>query len=209
MRARGRWITASLLTLVAALAVAFVIVAASNPWHYTALMPWGRTGVAVSILLVAISGLVLAAVLVVRGVRGRIGLTGGAIVLALAVMGGGVLYGSLDFVDTDRGPAQVAAVSPSGRYELVAFRGSALFGGHQQVIRVRSRAGLGSREAGENLACFMSIDDGWPAPDKVLSGVRFTGETAVEVTTKDGATWQTSFDPGTLLAVSRLSKGCE
>nr|BFE57698.1 hypothetical protein GCM10020063_022240 [Dactylosporangium thailandense] len=205
MSARGRWVLASALGVVAALAVAGAITAGNNPKHYVHLMPYGRPGAVVTVLVVAPLLLEAAAWLVLRNRIAR-GISAGiAVVLALAMCAEGARFtAGADSFGTDPRRVTVLGVGPGGRFELVRLQFSSI-GLGADIVRVRSREGLRSREAGQDLACFVVPFDHDAAPERTFASARFVGGTTVEVTTADGTAWTTAFDQQTLLAAQTLS----
>jgi hypothetical protein len=202
---RQRWVLASVLGVVAALAVAGAIAAGTNPRHYVHLMPYGRPGVVVTVLVVASLLLGAAAWLVLRNRIARGIAAGATVVLALAMCATGAQFtAAADAFGADPRSVTVLGIAPGGRFELVRLEYSSI-GLGADIVRVRSREGLRSREAGQNLACFVVPFDHDATPDRTFATARFIGGTTVEVTTADGTAWTTAFDPHTLLAAQTLS----
>ncbi|MGY0004230.1 hypothetical protein [Micromonospora sp. I033] len=205
-----RRVMATALTGLAVVAVPAVLVAQRNPWHYVHLMPFGRSSVVAAVLFAAPVLLGIAAWLVLRPVLARAAAVV-ATVLALVAPCGGLLflpgtsvYG-LHGVEPDR-DTEVAALSPGGSFEVVLLRYRGFMTGFD-ILRIRSRAGLTSREANQDLACFATPFDGLP-PDGTFDSARFLSDHEIEVRTESGQPWTTRFDPHTLLATSTLSHGC-
>lgn len=202
---RRRWVLASALGVMAALAVASAIAAGNNPRHYVHLMPYGRPGVVLTVLVVAPLLLGAAVWLVLRNRIARGIAAGVAVVLALGVCAEGARFtAEADALGADPSSVTILGVASGGRFELVRLRYRSI-GLGADVVRVRSREGLRSREAGQDLACFVVPFDHDAAPDRTFAAGRFVGGTTVEVTTADGAAWTTTFDPHTLLAARTLS----
>jgi hypothetical protein len=194
-----------MLTGVAALAVAGAIVAGSNSGRYVRVMPFGRPGVVVTVFVVASVLLGVSAWLVLRHRIARGIAAGIAVVLAVAMCASGARFTAEAGVSgADPSSVAVLGVAPGGRFELVRLQYESI-GPGADVVRIRSRDGLRSREAGQDLACFAVPFDHDAAPDHTFAGARFVGDTEVEVTTADGAAWVTTFDPRTLLAAQTLS----
>jgi hypothetical protein len=99
--------------------------------------------------------------------------------------------------------SEVFAVSPQGRYELVwRLHDYPLTSGRYETVRVRSRAGLASRESAEDLVRCDDSDVGrwWvtTASSLIAAGdVSFVDETTVQVTS-GGSTQVVRFDAATL-----------
>ncbi|MCM0676160.1 hypothetical protein NCC78_15895 [Micromonospora phytophila] len=206
-----RRVIASVLTGLVVVAVPAVFVARRNPWHYVHLMPFGRSLVGAAALFAAPVLLGIAAWLVLRPVLAR-AVVVVATVLALVAPCGGLLfltgrsvYG-LQGVEP-YGDTEVVALSPGGSFEVVLLRYREWMTGFD-ILRIRSRAGLSSREANQDLACFATPFDGLP-PEGTLDSARFLSEHEIEVRTEAGQPWTTRFDPHTLLADSILSHGCQ
>ncbi len=204
--ARYRWALAVAVCLVAVLAVAGVLIAGSNPWHYVRLTPFGRPGVVVSVLVIAPLLVGFGSWLVLRNRSARWVAGGVAIVVALAMCATGSRFASGDATFGAEPAVTVVGVAPDGRFELVKRRYES-FGGIADVVRIRSRDGMRSREAGQDLACFSRPSDA-AAPDHAFGSARFVGDTEVEVTGADGVAWTTTFDQRTMLAEKTLSRGC-
>ena len=205
MSTRQRWVLASVLAVVAALAVAGAIAAGNNPRHYVHLIPYGRPGVVVTVLVVAPLLLGAAAWLVLRNRIARGIAAGVAVVLAVAMCADGARFtAEATAFGTDPSSVTVLGVAPGGRFELVRLQYKSM-GLGADIVRVRSREGLRSREAGQDLACFAVPFDHDTTPDRTYAAARFVGDTMVEVTTADGTAWTTTFDPHTLLAAQTLT----
>ncbi|MER7456372.1 hypothetical protein [Micromonospora sp. NPDC126480] len=207
----GRRVTAIVLTGLAVVAVSAVLVARHNPWHYVHLMPFGRSSVVALVLFAAPVLLGVAAWLVLRPALARL-LAVVATVLALVAPCSGLkflpgpsVYG-LDGTEP-YGNTEVVAVSPGGSFEVVLLRYRQWMAGFD-ILRIRSRAGLWSREADQDLACFETSFDGLP-PEDTFDTARFLSDHEIEVRTEAGQPWTTGFDPHNLLAVSTLSHGCQ
>ncbi|MEV0810371.1 hypothetical protein [Micromonospora sp. NPDC050200] len=198
---------AAVLTGLVVVAVPAVFVAWRNPWHYVHLMPFGRSSVVAAVLIAVPVLLGIAAWLVLPA---RLAWAVAVVATALAlVMGwngiqfsmGASLYG----YESD-GDSEVVAVSPGGSFEVVVLHYPAFMTGFD-VLRIRSRTGLRSREADQDLACFAVPFDP-VGPEDTFDTARFVSDHEVEVRTEGGEEWTTTFDPHTLLAVSTLSHGC-
>ncbi|MFC8618685.1 hypothetical protein ACFT9M_20045 [Micromonospora purpureochromogenes] len=203
-----RRVMAAVLTGLVVVAVPAVLVAWRNPWHYVHLMPFGRSSVVAAVLIAVPVLLGIAAWLVLPA---RLAWAVAVVATALAlVMGwngfqfsmGASLYG----YESD-GHSKVVAVAPGGSFEVVVLHYPAFMTGFD-VLRIRSRAGLRSREADQDLACFAVPFDP-VGPEDTFDTARFLTDHEVEVRTEAGEEWTTTFDPHTLLAVSTLSHGCD
>ncbi|MER7279003.1 hypothetical protein ABT369_31650 [Dactylosporangium sp. NPDC000244] len=113
--------------------------------------------------------------------------------------GGARFTAGADSFGADPRSVTVLGVAPGGRFELVRLQFSSI-GLGADIVRVRSREGLRSREAGQDLACFVVPFDHDAAPERTFASARFVGGTTVEVTTADGTAWNTAFGQHTLLA---------
>jgi hypothetical protein len=207
MNALRRRVMAIVLTGLVVVAVPAVLVAWRNPWHYVYLMQLGRTSVVAGVLFAAPVLLGTAAWLVLRPVLARV-VAGVATVLALVMAWIGYqasTVASLYGYESDWG-TRVVAVSPAGSFEVVLLHYST-FIASADILRVRSRAGLRSREANQDLACFAMPFD-WPGPEDTFGAARFLSDHEIEVRTEAGQPWTSRFDPHTLLAASTLSHGC-
>ncbi|MGV9809944.1 hypothetical protein [Micromonospora chersina] len=199
------------LTGLAVVAVPAVLVARRNPWHYVHLMPFGRSSVVAAVLFAAPVLLGIGAWLVLRPALARaVAVAATAVALVAPCSGllflpGTSVYG-LHGVEPDR-DTEVVALSPGGSFEVVLLRYREFMTGFD-ILRIRSRAGLQSREANQDLACFVTPFDGLP-PDGTFESARFLSEHEIEVRTESGRPWTTGFDPHTLLAASTLSHGCQ
>ncbi|MEU4479699.1 hypothetical protein AB0F68_16825 [Micromonospora sp. NPDC023966] len=206
-----RRVMAIVLTGLAVVAVPGVLVAWRNPWHYVHLMPFGRRPVVATVLFAAPVLLGIAAWLVLRPALAR-AVAVVATVLALVAPCSGVLFLSgtslygLHGVEP-YGDTEVVALSPGGSFEVVLLHYREFMAGFD-VLRIRSRAGLGSREANQALACFATPFDR-PGPEGIFGAARFLSDHEIEVRTEAGQPWTTRFDPHTLLAASTLSHGCQ
>ncbi|HTJ38033.1 MAG TPA: hypothetical protein VL738_32765 [Dactylosporangium sp.] len=161
-----------MLTVVAALAVAGVIAAGNNPRHYVHLMPYGRPGVIVTVLVVAPLLLGAAAWLVLRNRIARGIAAAVAVVLALAMCADGVRFtAEADAFGTDPSSVTVLGVAPGGRFELVRLQYSSFIGLGADIVRVRSREGLRSREDGQDLACASRQGPGLRTPSRHLQAM--------------------------------------
>ncbi|MFD0585097.1 hypothetical protein [Dactylosporangium darangshiense] len=209
MRARRRWTWAIVLCAVALVAVTGTALAAYNPWRLVRLERFGRPTAVTAALFVAPLLLGVAVWLVVRDWVARGIVAGAALLLAGALCVGGIPL-SVVFSRSGEGPpvsTTVLAVAPGGRFELVDVRYSD-FGFVRDVLRIRSRAGLRSRESAQVLACFRRSYEEQAAPDRVLRSARFVDDTRVELAARDGVAWTTTFDPRTLVAAATLPRGC-
>ncbi|MER7439860.1 hypothetical protein [Micromonospora avicenniae] len=201
-RVMAMTLTGSVVVVVPAVLAAWL-----NPWHYVHLMPFGRPSVVATVLFAVPVVLGIAAWLVLRPALAR-GVAVVAAVLALVVAWRGFQFSteaSLYGHEPD-GEAQVVAVSPAGSFEVVLLHYPAFIAGFD-VLRIRSRAGLRSREANQDLACFATPFDP-VGPEDTFGTARFLSEHEIEVRTEAGQRWTTRLDPRTLLAVSTLSHGC-
>jgi hypothetical protein len=203
-------VMAIVLTGLAIVAVPGVLVAWRNPWHYVHLMPFGRRPVVATVLFAAPVLLGIAAWLVLRPALAR-AVAVVATVLALVAPCSGVVFFSgtslygLHGVEP-YGDTEVVALSPEGSFEVVLLRYHEWMTGFD-ILRIRSRAGLRSREANQDLACFATPFDGL-GPEDTFGTARFLSDHEVEVRTEAGEPWTTRFDPRTLLASPTLSHGC-
>ncbi len=205
---RRRRVIAGVLVGVVAVAVPTVLIAVHNPRHYVYLMLFGRTTVVVTVLVLSPTVLGVAAWLVLRNKLMARVLAGITVTLTALVCAVGYRISttaSIFGTDSD-GTRTAVAVSPDGSFDLVVVRYSALTTDYE-IVRVRSRSGLTSREADQDLACFAQTFDQFD-PAKTFESARFVGEREVEVRTEAGEPWTTTFDPNTLLAAATVSRGC-
>ncbi|MBM0259391.1 hypothetical protein [Micromonospora sp. 4G55] len=200
----ARRVMAMVLTNLVVVAVPAVLIAWRNPWHYVHLMPFGRSSVVASVLFVVPALLGMAAWLVLRPAPAR-AVAVVATVLALVMAWGGFQFrtgASLYGYESD-GDIRVVAVSPGGSFELVLLHYPAFMTGFD-ILRIRSRAGLRSREANQDLACFATPFDP-VGPEGTFGTAHFLSDHEIEVRTEAGQPWTTRFDPRTLLVVSTLA----
>jgi hypothetical protein len=203
-----RRVIAIALTVLAVVAVTAVVVAQRNPWHYVHLMSFGRSSVVATVLVVAPVLLGVAGSLVFRRTLAWV-VAAVAAVSALLMACAGFQFSteaSLYGFESD-GKARRVAVSPGGSFEVVVLHYPAFMTGFD-VLRIRSREGLRSREADQDLACFTTPFEP-VGPEDTLDTVRFLSDHEVEVRTEAGEPWTTTFDPHTMLAISTLSHGCQ
>ncbi|MGI5522482.1 hypothetical protein ACQEUX_16340 [Micromonospora sp. CA-259024] len=206
-----RRVMAIVLTGLVVVAVPAVLVARRNPWHYVHLMPFGRSSVVATVLFAAPVLFGIAAWLVLQPALARaVAVVSAALALVVPCSGlllfpGPSLYG-LHGVEP-HGDSEVVALSPGGSFEVVLLRYHEFMTGFD-VLRVRSRVGLRSREANQDLACFATPFDGL-GPEDTFDAARFVSNHEIEVRTEAGQPWRTTFDPDTLLAASILSHGCQ
>lgn len=198
---------AGVLAGVAAAAVVTVLVADHNPWRYVHLIPFGRTPVAATVLIFSSIMLGLAVRLFVGKMR-VLWIVGTVATLTVFTCVAGyqivTVESIFDEVNSD-GRRTAVAVSPDGAFDLVKVY-YVSWGAQYEIFRIRSRAGLTSREAAQDVACFAITIGGFTAENNFLSA-RFVGEHKVEVRTEAGE-WTTTFDPSTLLPARTLSCGC-
>ncbi|MEU6078706.1 hypothetical protein [Micromonospora sp. NPDC047074] len=210
MNVSRRRLTAIVLTGLVVVALTAVFVARRNPWHYVHLMPFGRSLVVVAALFAAPVLLGIAAWLVLRPALARTTVVV-ATVLALVAPCGGLLFLPSPSVhglhDVEPHSTEVVALSPGGSFEVVLLRYREFMAGFD-ILRIRSRAGLRSREANQDLACFATPFDGSP-PEGTFDSAWFMSDHEIEVRTESGQPWRTLFDPHTLLAASTLSHSCQ
>lgn len=205
---RRRRMIAGLLVSLVVVAVPTVLVALNNPWRYVYLMPLGRSPVVVIVLILAPVMLGVAARLVLRNklmVRVVAGVAA-VLTILMCLFGYQVSMATSVYGNDSDGARSVVAVSSSGSFELVVVRYSVLMTDFD-IVRLRSRSGLSSREASQDLACFATPFDPL-GPEDTFDSARFVSEHEVEVSTKAGEPWTTTFDPQTLLAAETVSHGC-
>jgi hypothetical protein len=203
-----RRVMAIVLAGLVVVAVPAVLVARRNPWHYVYLMPFGRTPVVAAVVIAAPVLLGVAAWLVLRPALAR-AVAVVATVLALAMDLTCFQFStaaSLIGFESD-GDTRVVAVSPGGSFEVVLLQHREFMTGFD-ILRIRSRAGLRSREADQDVACFARPFDP-VGPEGTFDAARFLSDREIEVRTEAGEPWTTTFDPHTLLAASTLSYGCQ
>ncbi|MFC4020791.1 hypothetical protein ACFOW4_23000 [Micromonospora sp. GCM10011542] len=202
-----RRVMAIVLTGLVVVAVPAVLVAWRNPWHYVHLMPFGRSSVVAAVLFAASVLLGVAAWLVLRPALARAAAVVATVLALMAACSGVEFLGpSLYGMEPD-GDSRVVALSSGGSFEVVLLHYPEFMTGFD-VLRIRSRAGLRSREANQDLACFATPFDGLGS-EGTFSTARFLSDHEIEVRTEAGQPWTTRFDPRTFLAVSTLSHGCQ
>jgi hypothetical protein len=199
----------AVLVGLAVLLVLFTLLAAWNPWRYTYLMPVGRPLIVVIALGGAAALVAAAAVRVLRGELERqvVGI-GGALLALLVWVGGGFTVSYLPGFDGHRRPSspRVVAVSADNAFELVLVEHIGWFV-YYDVVRLRTREGLLSRESDRYVACFAQEDD--VRPEEVFVGARFTGVREIEISMRSGRTWTTTFDADSLRPTGQLGYGCD
>ncbi|MGI5236876.1 hypothetical protein [Dactylosporangium sp. CA-139066] len=201
---------ATVLCAVAAILAGGTILAAYNPWRLVHLRPFGSPSAVTAALFVAPLFIGIAVWLVVRDWVARGIVAAAALLLAAALCVGGVQVSAVYGLSTDGAPRSttVLAVSPGGGFEVVDLQYDAGFTYVRDVLRIRSRAGLRSRESAQALACFGRPVEQQAEPADVLRSARFLDDGTVEVVTGDGGAWTTQFDPHTMLAAATLQRGC-
>ncbi|BCL12648.1 hypothetical protein [Micromonospora sagamiensis] len=204
----GLWrLLAGVLAGVATVAVVTVLVAAYNPWHYVHLIPFGQTPVVVYVLL--FSPIMLGfAVRLLLGKMRVVWTVGVVATLTVFTCVAGYQIITLESLQEVKPDARrtVVAVSPDGAFDLVEIS-YVHWGAQYEIFRIRSLAGLTSREAAQDLACFGMTIGGY-RPENTFVGARFVGEHKVEVRT-EAEPWTTTFDPNTLMAAETVSHGCK
>ncbi|REF96436.1 hypothetical protein DFJ67_2418 [Asanoa ferruginea] len=172
-------------------------------------MPFGRWSVVAIVLFTAPVLLGVAAWLVLRPALARTVAVLAAVsslvapCCGLRFVRGPSLYG-LDRLEPR--VTEVVALSPDGSFEVVLLRYFEPMSGFD-VLRIRSQAGLFSREGDQDLACFVAPFDRL-GPEDTFGTARFLSDHQIEIRTEAGQPWTTRFDPHTLLAASTLSHGC-
>jgi hypothetical protein len=204
---RRRRLLAGVLAGVATVAVATVLVAAHNPWHYVHLIPFARMPVVVYVLLFSLIMLGFAVRLFVGEMR-VVWMVGVVATLTVFACVAGYQIATAESLQEVKPDATrtVVAVSPDGAFDLVVVD-HVNWGAHYEIFRIRSRAGLTSREASQDLVCFGTTIGGY-RPENTFVGARFVGEHKVEVRT-EAEPWTTTFDPNTLLSAETVSHGCK
>jgi hypothetical protein len=204
LTARRRWAIAVTLAVTALAAVPFELVASRNERGYVHLMPFGRPTVVAAVLTAVPVALGLAGWLVVRSK-----VTARVIIAVTAVLSVVMCYAGWQFStwatifgDRPSRAPTVVAVSSDRSLEIV-FLHYSVFLSSVDVVRIRSRSGLASREAKQDLACF-----DWENAEETFGSARFLSDHEVEVRTDEGTLWTTTFDPDTLLAQRTVSYGC-
>src|SRR5215472_7025810 len=81
-------------------------------------------------------------------------------------------------------------------FELIWYQQPVFLGPNVLVLRLRSRAGLLSRN-GDEVACF-AAPDAAVGPEWRFGHARFTAANQVEVSAADGTTWSIPFDSRSL-----------
>jgi hypothetical protein len=169
-----------------------------NPWRLVTLFPLADPTPAIIGVLLAGALIVAAGFLGLRG-RARYVLAGVVVPVTVtaALVPGLMLWWLDDTFGPDRDGRGVVAVSPDGRFELVAFDTNT-YAIEQYIHKVRlvarSRDGLWSRQGAEPVAVcsrLSSADAG---------AVQFIAPTTVAIATDEGQTVVVQFDPDTLAA---------
>ncbi|MFG1777593.1 hypothetical protein ACGFIR_24550 [Micromonospora sp. NPDC049051] len=206
---RRRRLFAGTLIGMVVLAVLIVLVAAHDPRHYVYLIPFGRTPVVMAVLMLSPAILGFAVWLLLRKKRAVRILASAVVALTVLMCAVGYRISATDSILEEvsaDGGRTVVAVSPGGDFDLVVIDHVVLTTRYE-IVRVRSRAGLTSREAGQDLACFVETF-GQFDPENTFESARFVREYEVEVRTEAGGPWTTTFDKSTLLAAATVSHGC-
>ncbi len=162
-------------------------------------------GTAIAMVLIWLSGLLLAAagpVFGFRSGRARGVAYGTAAVVTLGATCLWFIGAQLDEFSARGRPTQVVAVSVDGRFELVSREG--LFS-DRDVLWLRSRSGLFSRESADDLGCFAEHDG--DSYDDPVDWVGFTAPDQVTIRLRDGRSGAVDFDGPTLTVTSRQG-GC-
>ncbi|MBB5873990.1 hypothetical protein F4553_007424 [Allocatelliglobosispora scoriae] len=100
-----------------------------------------------------------------------------------------------------RGPV----VASSDRFQVVQYNAPTLFATDSVTLRLRSRAGIASREGAVDLACFAVPAPG-VASASLFEKAELSGPDRLEVTSRDGKTWIITFDAVTLAPSARLDR---
>jgi hypothetical protein len=103
----------------------------------------------------------------------------------------------------DPRPAGVVASSPD--YEIMSYRIPVFFRSDVIALRLRSRAGLASREGRTDLACFASRESG-AGVEWLFDRATFVDGNELRIFTKDGRVWPIRFDAKTLSAETKLDR---
>ncbi|MFB9176655.1 hypothetical protein ACFFX1_00760 [Dactylosporangium sucinum] len=203
-----RRVTAYVLIGSVAVAVPLAGAAAVNPWRYVYLLELGRTPVVVAVLTVAPVLVAVAVGLLTRDRAARIAVGWVAAGLSIVtVCAGGYLSTARSVYGGEpEAGSEIVAVSPDGRFEL-AVRHYPVFMRELDVYRLRSRAGLLSRESRDDVACFAFPFDPL-GPADTFASARFPDNATVEIRTEANVSWTTGFDPHSLAVPARLSHGC-
>jgi hypothetical protein len=189
--------------------VLFTLLAAWNPWRYTHLTPYGRPMIVVATLAGAAALVTVAAVRILNGAEVRRGVgVGGAVVALLVCAGGGYAARFASAFDgtEPRSSPRVVAVSADNAFELVIVDYTGWFVRYD-VVRLRTRDGLLSRESDRYVACFAQEDD--VRPEEHFAGARFSGVRGIEVRMRSGRTWTTAFDADPLRPTGQVEYGCD
>jgi hypothetical protein len=123
-----------------------------------------------------------------------------AIAVTSLVLGARVAKQKAQFVEV-RGPV----VASTTGYEVIQYNSPTLYRIDSVVLRLRSRAGLASREGAVDLACFAVPGPGI-ATSSIFDGASFLDSGRVELRTRDGMRWIVAFDGKTLRPVNRLDR---
>jgi hypothetical protein len=156
---RGRFVAVA-FTVAALATVGLYVLGAASPTGYVALDAVVGSGTFLLVAAVAAGVAIVAAGWLVFG-RGPAAIVVRILtcLLAVVVVGIGGLYGLLKSGFSGEVLAtEVVAVSPDDRYEVILRKEKDYKGARHDVVRLRSRAGLLSREADTDLATVRCVD---------------------------------------------------
>lgn len=202
VRGRLRTVAGGVMWFLSLLMLAAAVAIIRDPGLWVVLLDHGA---GIALILILLSGLLLAAagpVFGVRSVRARGAGYWSAAVVTLCATRAWFVAGQLAEHGERGGPAQLVAVSTDGRFELVSRDGSYY---RRDVLWLRSRSGLFSRESLEALGCFRQHDLG--GYDEPVDWAGFTGPGQVTVRLRDGRSGTADFDGPTLMVTGRQG-GC-
>lgn len=189
------------LIVAAPIPVAIGFFASANPGRYVYLDWLAHPYLAIALSLGMLG---LAGRLALRRGALRVGAQSTAALLTVLVLlaGLGVSMAADPFE-----PVRGEVVASSSGYRVVGYEVMGLVAG----LRVQTRAGLLSREAGHDVACFSWSSSDSPRSE-LFGRVTFVGRNEIEVVTEDGQASRVRFDPQTLAAedtIDRLDGWCE
>jgi hypothetical protein len=179
------------LAVTAPLIVGAAVVAdAHREYVYARLLDHPAAAVA---LVAPILALAVGLALPRPALRGTVYVIAAMVTLTACALGvaNGLLARAVGASPTERG-----VVAATDAFQLVAYHKPVFLGSDRVVLRLRSRAGLLSRE-GSDIACFAAPGAGVD-PASLFGEASFDGHDQVRVATADGATWWLTFDERSL-----------
>ena len=125
--------------------------------------------------------------------------------VAAVVAAAALLLGLLGSLGPRFEPYRDAVVATSPNFKLVSYRSPGLFSSGSVLLRLQSREGIASREAIEDLACFIEESSG-AGPEWLFGRASFVDNDEIALSAKDGTTWRIRFNMKTLLSMNPVNR---